>query len=173
MIRSITRLILAGSFALVGSLVLTTGATAAGDKPVSPATDTNDKPLHRMEIQNGNVSSFYDYYVLPPGVKAGKQPSGATPAATTGDGKPLRVHVMELWNGLVPEVTVFVVPGSEIRPASNVTVGPTRLKVRVGASEYIGTFAGRDAEWLMLNTDNGTARIRLRDISSFEDLKKK
>jgi hypothetical protein len=172
MVRSITHLVLAGSLALVGSLVLSTGVRAADDKPVTPAADKNDKPLHRMEIQNGNVRSFYDYYVLPQGVTAGKPPSGAIPASTTGDGKPLRVHVMELWNGMVPEVTVYVVPSSEIRPAGNVTVGPTRLKVRVGASEYIGTFAGRDAEWLMLNTENGTTRIRLRDISSFEDLKK-
>jgi hypothetical protein len=172
MIRSITHLVLAGSLALVGSLVLNTAAQGGDDKPVSPAADKNDKPLHRMEIQNGNVRSFYDYYVLPQGVTAGKPPSGAIPASTAGDGKPLRVHVMELWNGMIPEVAVFVVPGSEIRPAGNVTVGPTRMKVRVGSTEYIGTFAGRDAEWLMLNTDNGIARIRLRDISSFEDAKK-
>jgi hypothetical protein len=171
MIRSISRLVLAGSIALVGSLVLSVGVRAADDKPVSPAAEKNDTPLHRMEIQNGNVRSSYDYYVLPKGVTAGKPPSGATPAATTGDGKPLRVHVMEIWNGLDVDVAAFVVPGSEIRPAGNVTVGP-RLKVQVGPREYIGTFAGRDAEWLLLNTETGTARIRIRDISAFEDSKK-
>jgi hypothetical protein len=172
MVRSITHLVLAGSLALVGSLVLSTGVRAADDKPVSPAAEKTDKPLHRVEIQNGNVRSYYDYFVLPQGVTAGKPPSGAIPAATTGDGKPLRVHVMELWNGLDLDGAVFVVPGSEIKPAGNVAVGPRLLKVQVGPREYIGTYAGREAGWLMLNTDNGTARIRLRDISAFEDSKK-
>jgi len=172
MIRSITRLVLVGSFALVGSLALSAGARAGDDKPVSPAADRIDKPLHRIEIQNGNVRSCYDYYVLPTGVTAGKPPSGAIPAATTGDGKPLRVHVMELWNGLDLDVAVYVVPGSEIKTTGNVAVGPRLLKVQVGPREYMGTYAGREAGWLMLNTDNGTARIRLRDISAFEDSKK-
>ncbi len=171
MVRSITRVVLAGCFALAGTLMLASRVAAADDKPVSPAADKNDRPVHRIEIQNGNVRSSYDYFFLPTGVTAGKPPSGATPAASAGDGKPLRVHVLELWNGLDVNVAVFVVPGSDIRPAGNVTVGP-RLKVQVGLREYIGTFAGRDAEWLLLTTENGTARIRLRDISAFEDLKK-